>query len=138
MNFGNETWVPYFNPKSQSQSKNLKLEEGPPLKTHILPSDGKVMLTIFRDCEGIIFTDYLSKSTTINAEYYTNLLFGTLRQELVRKRSGKLHKYPLLQQDTTRPHTARKMKDVLYNLRWQLLPHPPPYSSDLGPILHSH
>ena len=43
-----------------------------------------------------------------------------------------MHARPLLQQDNARPHTARKTREVLNNLRWELLPHPA-YSLDLAP-----
>jgi len=43
-----ETWIPYFNPETKSQSKEWrKPEEGPPLKARAVPSVGKVMLTVF-------------------------------------------------------------------------------------------
>lgn len=128
-----ETWIPFFNPETKTQSKEWrKPDEGPPLKARAVPSVGKVMLTVFWDCEGIICMDYLPKGTTINAEYYSNVLSGPLRQALAKKRPGKLHKRPLLQQDNARPHTARRTKEVLNDLRWELLPHPP-YSPDLAP-----
>lgn len=128
-----ETWIPYFNPETKSQSKEWRRPaEGPPVKARAAPSVGKVMITVFWDCEGIILVDYLPKGTTINAEYYSDLLSGPLRQALTKYRPGKLHARPLLQQDNARPHTARRTRAVLNDLRWELLPHPP-YSPDLAP-----
>lgn len=72
-----ETWVPFFNPETKNQSKEWrKPVEGPPVKARAVPSVGKVMITVFWDCEGIILIDYLAKGATINAEYYSKLLKG--------------------------------------------------------------
>ena len=90
------------------------------------------MITAFWDCEGIIFIDYLPKGTTINAEYYSNLLTGPLRETLARIRPWKLHARPLLQHGNVRPHTARMTMAAIADLRWELLPHPA-YSPDLAP-----
>jgi histone-lysine N-methyltransferase SETMAR len=128
-----ETWVPYFNPETKSQSMEWRRpDEGPPIKARSNPSVGKVMMTVFWDCQGIILIDYLQRGQTINAEYYSGLLKGPLRTQLIKKRPGKLHARPLLQQDNARPHTARRTIDAIADLRWELLPHPP-YSPDLAP-----
>lgn len=128
-----ETWIPYFNPETKEQSKQWRRsDEGPPVKAMRTQSLGKVMITVFWDCEGIILIDYLPKGTTINAAYYSNLLTGPVRTALKEKRKGKLHMRPLLQQDNARPHTARLTMDTIKKLRWELLPHPP-YSPDLAP-----
>ena len=68
----------------------------------------------------------------MNAQYYSELLSGRLREKLKECRLGKLHHRTLLQQDNARPHTARHTKQTLADLKWELLPHPP-YSSDLAP-----
>ena len=96
------TWIPYFKPETKIQSKEWRKPE---LKASAVPSVGKIMLTVFWDWESERY---------YNAEYYSNLLFGRLRQALVKKNSGNLHKHPLLQ------HTARKTKDVLKNLWWEI------------------
>jgi histone-lysine N-methyltransferase SETMAR len=90
------------------------------------------MITVFWDCEGIILIDYLPQGRTINADYYSDLLKGPLHEALKKKRCRKLHLRPLLQQDNARPHTARRTIDVIAELKWELLPHPP-YSPDLAP-----
>lgn len=80
-----ETWIPYFNPETKNQSKQWRRpEEGPPIKVRAVPSVGKVMITVFRDCGGIILVNYLPKGTIINAEYYSNVLSGPLRQALIK------------------------------------------------------
>jgi len=128
-----ETWIPYYNPETKEQSKEWrKRSDGPPIKARVVPSVGKVMITVFWDCEGIILIDYLPKGQTINAKYYSDILAGPLRTQLAKCRRGKLHSRPLLQQDNARPHTARHTRSVLADLKWELLPHPP-YSPDLAP-----
>lgn len=62
-----------------------KSDERPPLKVYSVPCVG-----------GIILVDYLSKGTTINVEYYFNLLSGILRQALIKKLPGKPHNRPLI------------------------------------------
>lgn len=37
-------------------------------------SAGKIISTVFCDCQAIIFVDYLDKGRTINAEFYASLL----------------------------------------------------------------
>jgi len=45
-----------------------------PKKFRVQKSAGKVLASIFWDQDGILFTDYLPKGQTINAEYYSSLL----------------------------------------------------------------
>ncbi|MCP3666190.1 MAG: hypothetical protein GY696_27435, partial [Gammaproteobacteria bacterium] len=50
-----ETWLPYYNPETKAQSMSwVKPGEGPPVKAKVVPSVGKVMITVFWDCEGVI------------------------------------------------------------------------------------
>jgi hypothetical protein len=48
---------------------------------------GKAMASVFWNAEGILFIDYLEKSTTITGEYYSNLL-TTLDEKIRDKRPG--------------------------------------------------
>ncbi len=128
-----ETWIPYYNPETKTQSMEWRRKgEGPPVKAKTAPSIGKVMITVFWDCDGIILIDYLPQGRTINAEYYSDTLKGPLRKAIAEKRPGKLHARPLLQHDNARPHTARLTMDTISELRWELLPHPA-YSPDPAP-----
>lgn len=43
-----------------------------------IPTVEKVILIEFWTCEGIIFMSFLPKATIVNAENYSNLLFGPL------------------------------------------------------------
>jgi histone-lysine N-methyltransferase SETMAR len=128
-----ETPLPFFNPETKAQSMQWHRPGEPrPVKAKTVASAGKVIVTVFWDCEGIILVDYLEKGRTINAEYYSNLLKNDLREALKEKRPGKLDSRPLLQHDNARPHTARFTMATINELKWELLPHPA-YSPDLAP-----
>jgi histone-lysine N-methyltransferase SETMAR len=128
-----ETWIHHFDPESREQSKQwLTRGCNPPLKAKVVPSLGKVMATVFWDASGIVHIDYLERGVTINAEYYSNLLQNDVRSALRRKRPGKLSSTPLLLHDNARPHTAKRTLEVVENLGWEILLHPP-YSPDLAP-----
>lgn len=127
-----ETWLPYYNPETKAQSKVwvAKGEHGP-VKAKATPSAGKVMVTVFWDCEGVILVEPLPHGATINAERYVHSL-DLLQQELKKSRPGKLHSRILLLQDNARPHTAKATMVAIRQKKWELLPHPP-YSPDLAP-----
>jgi len=46
----------------------------PPSKFKTQPSTGKIMAIIFLDSKGVLLTDYLPDKTTMNGQYYANLL----------------------------------------------------------------
>lgn len=128
-----ETWIPFFLPESKEQSKQwCCVGEKPPLKAKTVPSAGKVMITTFWDCDGMIMIDYLPKGVNINSAYYSNLIKNDLRAALRSRRRGKLSAKPLLQQDNARPHTANLTMQTIQQMGWTVLPHPA-YSPDLAP-----
>lgn len=128
-----ETWLPFFNPETKNQSMQWRSKgDDSPVKAKVVPSAGKVMVTVFWDCDGIILIDYLPKGETINSAYYSDLLLGPLIKALQEKRPGKLESRLLLQHDNARPHTAQATKDTIDALGWELVPHPA-YSPDLAP-----
>jgi histone-lysine N-methyltransferase SETMAR len=136
-----ETWIHHEEVESKMGSKQwCRHNEGPPLKAMRSPSAGKVMATVFFDEKGVILIDYLAEGATINSAYYADLLRGSLRQALWKKRPGAVEKIPLILHDNARPHTAKHTLDIISDLGWQILPHPP-YSPDLSPcdfFLFSH
>lgn len=128
-----ETWLPFYLPESKEQSKQwCGIGDHAPLKAKTVPSAGQVMATVFWDCDGIIFIDYLKKGETINSAYFCSLLRDGLRTALKNRRRGKLSSRPLLQMDNARPHTAMLTQQTIKELGWTVLPHPP-YSPDLAP-----
>jgi [histone H3]-lysine36 N-dimethyltransferase SETMAR len=127
-----ETWLPYYNPETKAQSKVWVAKgEARPVKAKATPSAGKVMVTVFWDCEGVILVDPLAHGATINADRYVHSL-ELPQKELRKSRPGKLQSRILLLQDNARPHTAKTTLAAIRQKKWELLPHPP-YSPDLAP-----
>lgn len=94
-------------------------------------SAGKLMATVFWDCQGILLIDYKEKGVTITGEYYARLL-ERLRQCIKEKRRGKLAKGVLLLQDNAPVHKSRIAMAALSKCGFENLDHPP-YSPDLAP-----
>ena len=127
-----ETWVHHFDPETKQQSMQWKRSGSPvPRKFRANRSAGKVMATVFWDAQGVIMTDYLESGQTINKEYYSAEL-KKLREEVKKKRRGKLSKGILLLQDNAPPHAAQVSVATASDCGFELLPHPP-YSPDLAP-----
>ena len=99
--------------------------ERPPVKAKVMPSQKKVMVTVFWECDCVILIDYLPKNYNINSVYYSNLLRNDLRAALKNKRRGKLTSILLLPQDNATPNTAALTENAVQQMGWTLLPHPP-------------
>lgn len=57
-----DTWIHYYTPETTGQSKQcVSICESAPKKANTVPSAGKVMVIVFYDAHGVIFTDYLEK-----------------------------------------------------------------------------
>lgn len=127
-----ETWIRQWDPESKQESMQWKFKgEKPPRKFKVRPSAGKLMATVFWDVEGILMIDYLPKNTTMNADYYANLL-DQLREQIKEKRRGKLSKGVLILQDNAPVHTALTARSALSKNGFTEINHPP-YSPDLAP-----
>ncbi|GBP26648.1 Histone-lysine N-methyltransferase SETMAR [Eumeta japonica] len=127
-----ETWVCQYDPESKQESMQwTKKRERPPKKFMIQKSASKLMATIFWDSEGVLLIDYLPKETTMNGQYYANLLAQT-RETAVQKRRGKLSRGVLFLQDNAYVHTARVSRQALKDTGFSEIDHPP-YSPDLAP-----
>ena len=87
--------------------------------------------SIFWDSQGAIMNDYLKQGRTINGEYYAGKL-RRLRQEIARKRRGKLTHSVLLLQDNAPAHTSQVAMAAATECELQFLPHPQ-YSPDMAP-----
>ena len=98
-------------------------------------STGKVLASIFWDQDGIPLTDYLPKSQTINADYYSSLQVH-LKDILKEKRSRNVTKGVLFLHDNSPAHRALATQKKLAYLGFQSLNHPP-YSNDLV-LSHYH
>ncbi len=93
-------------------------------------SAGKLMLTVFWDCWGVIHQEYLSegRNLMVNAERYFKTLFN-LRTSIKNKRPSLLSRGFVFLHDNARPHVAALAQSFLKDFCWDVLPHPP-YSPD--------
>ena len=119
-----------------TQSQKCKAFDGstlahPPKKFKRASSTGKAMASIFWDSQGVIMIYYLQQGRTINGAYYAAEL-RHLRQEIARKRRGKLTRGVLLLQDNASARTSQVAMTAATECGFQVLPHPP-YSTDMAP-----
>ncbi|GBP68762.1 Histone-lysine N-methyltransferase SETMAR [Eumeta japonica] len=127
-----ETWIRQYDPEFKQDSMQwTKKGERPPKKFKVKKSASKLMATIFWDSEGVLLIDYLPKGTTMNGQYYANLL-AQAREAVVQKRRGKLSRGVLFLQDNASVHTARVSRQALKDTGFSEIDHPP-YSPDLAP-----
>lgn len=127
-----ETWVHHYTPECKRMSMQWKHKGSlTPIKAKVVPSAGKIMMSVFWDAEGLLLVDFLMKGKTINAEYYSNLLVK-LRANIKKLRPGKLAKKVIFHQDNASSHKARKTMATLASCGFELMDHPR-YSPDLAP-----
>ncbi len=80
-----ETWVSFSTPETKEQSKQcIAKGSKPPVKALKGPSEKKVMVVPFFDPKGLIYTHYVPRGQTINADYFIEILKRFLR--FLRKR----------------------------------------------------
>ena len=77
-----ETCIHHFTPESNWQSAEWTAADESRSKTQT--SAGKVLASIFRDAQGILFIDYLEKGRAINSEYCIVLLVCS-KEEITKK-----------------------------------------------------
>ena len=89
----NETWLHHCDPQTKQQPTEWRHSGSPRPPQKILSAKirWKILVSIFRDRDGILLIDYLPKGQTINAEYYLFLLVQ-LKDILKEKRRGKFTK----------------------------------------------
>jgi len=100
-------------------------------KFKVTPSAGKVMLTVFWDCQGVLLTEFQQRDHAVTSPSYCTIL-TKLRAAIRRKRPGLLTKGMLLLHDNARPHSANQTTATLRSFKWEVLQHPP-CSPDLAP-----
>ena len=81
--------------------------------------------------DGILLIDYLPKTQTIIAEYYSYVLVQ-LKDILMEKCRGEVSKGVLFLHDKAAAHRALATQNILAYMGFQCLD-PPPYSPDLAP-----
>ena len=70
---GDESWVHHFAPETKRQSMEWHHSRSPQ-KKKTTPSAGKMMGTVFWDCDGVILVDVMPRGSTINSEAYVKTL----------------------------------------------------------------
>lgn len=127
-----ECWIYLYDPETKQMSKEWRQSSSPPpKKAKVQKSAGKVMLSVFWDCRGIVLTDYLVKGQTITGAYYCSLL-KKLRDALKLKRRGMLTKGVRLLADNAPAHSSQVAAVEAQQCGYEILQHPP-YSPDLAP-----
>ena len=86
---------------------------------------------MFWDKDGVIFIKYLKTGETINGGVYSNYLIE-LKEFLKKKRRRKVSSGVQFLQDNAPSHKAHQTMQLLVDLGFTCVPHPP-YSPDLAP-----
>ena len=84
---GDESWVYGCDIETKAQSSQwLRPKEPRPEKAHQVRSNGKVLLTVFFDCNGVLHHEFLPQGCTVNKEYYFEVMHR-LRAAIRQKRT---------------------------------------------------
>jgi histone-lysine N-methyltransferase SETMAR len=103
-----------------------------PKKFKLTPPAGKIMATVFFNCQGILMIDSLNKGSTVTGEYYANLMHR-FRDSIKVRRRGKLTQGVLLLRNNAPIHKSRFSKAAIAECDFVEIDHPP-YSPDLAPL----
>ena len=129
---GDESCAHHFEPKIKCASMQWKHPASPAHKKFkVTPSSGKVLLTVFWDCQGVLLTKFQQRDHTVTSASYCTILMK-LCAAIRRKQTGVLTKGMLLLHDNVHPHGANQTTVALRSFKWEVLQHPP-YSPDLTP-----
>jgi hypothetical protein len=76
---GDESWLHHYQPKSKCTSMQLKHSSSPSTKKFkVMPSAGKVMLTMFWDSQGILLAHFQMCGANVNSALYCEVLLKLL------------------------------------------------------------
>ena len=110
----------------KAQSSQWKRPEEPrPKKACQVRSNVKVLLTVFFNCNGVVYQKFLPQGRTVNKDYYHEVM-QQMCTELWKNESIILHHVK------TPAHTSMLMHDVLAKSKTVIMPHLP-YLPDLFP-----
>lgn len=127
-----ETAVALFTPERKEQSKQWVPRGTPgPIKGKSQQSREKRMVLAFFDNRGLIYSNIVPKSSTVNAKYIIDAL-KIFYKRLREKRPEKADAGIILHWDNAPVHTAASVRDYLAARGQEMLEHPP-YSPDLAP-----
>lgn len=128
---GDEKWIYYENPKRQKSWVDPGKHSKQTARQNRFGK--KAMLCVWWDQKGVVYYDLLKHGETINSDRYQKQIME-LNQCLITKRPewAKRHGKVILLHDNASSHTAKGVKNMLKDLVWEVLTHPP-YSPDLAP-----
>ena len=130
---GDESCLYYYQFESKQSFKQWKRADSPPpTKLKQDKAERRVLYSFFWDYNGVILTEPVPAGTTITKTYYVNLLINKLYLEIKRRRRGLISTDAILHHDNASAHKSYHVLSTIYNLRYELLRHPP-YSPDLAP-----
>ena len=119
-----------YDPENKRQSMEYRHPGSPSVKKFTtVPSAKKFMLTIFWGARGMLYTEFLTKGSTVNSDRYCATL-RSLKQRIRRIRPER--NTFLLHHDNARPHSSVQTQDAMTSLKFTVVPHPP-YSPDSAP-----
>ena len=88
--------------------------------------------TFFCDWKGIIHVDFLQERRTINADYYSNILLGEVKNKIWSTRKTGENQIFFLQDNGGASHCQKNHVDTIRKLKWDHLIHPA-YNSEMAP-----
>lgn len=124
---GDESWVLYVNHTRKRQW--LRSGEPPPKQPKVASYEKKVLLCCWWDIQGMLYFEFRDTGTPITAEVYAAQL-QKLANVIHQNRPNREKVFLL--HDNARPHVAKKTREKILQLGWEVLPHPA-YSPDLSP-----
>lgn len=127
---GDEKWILYTNIKRRRTWKEANEPAVSVAKVGLHPK--KVLLSVWWDCQGVIYFELLSVGQTIDSKKYCQQL-TKLDAAIKEKRPSLVNrKGVIFHHDNARPHISKMTLDKLKQLKWEILLHPP-YSPDIAP-----
>jgi hypothetical protein len=124
---GDESWVHHYQPESEHASMQWKDPSSPFCSTRkfkVMPSAGKVMLTVFFVSQGVLLASFQKCGENVNSASYCEDLLK-LQDAICRKHPGQLTRGVCLHHDNARPCTAQESQEGIKKLQCELLEHPP-------------
>ncbi len=128
-----EAWIYCYDPQFRQQSKEwLCAGEPRPEKPRREMATAKIMILTFFDAKGLIYYEYVQRPQTVNQHVF-RAVFRRFDEAFQRRRPhSAIRGHKFIHMDNASPHTATLTKQLIRQLGWTQLPHPP-YSPDLAP-----
>lgn len=120
---GDEKWIYFDNPKHKRSWTDRGKPAASTPKRNI--HGKKVLLCIWWDHHGILYYELLQPGETVTANRYVQQLTNLSNALMVKRPEWtNRHEKVILLHDNARPHVAKPVKNVLKELKWDVLPHP--------------